>query len=74
MNIEITDKQKDVLRFIKSYCEKYPQISAPTQIEIANALRVNTTIVWQRLAALEKKGYIEWAHGYPRGIRIIKAF
>lgn len=72
MRPELTAKQKDVLSFIKFYCEKFPQVSAPTQLEIANALKVNTTIVWQRLAALEKKGYIEWAHGYPRGIKIIK--
>jgi len=66
--IRLTDRQKEIYDFIKSYIQKYPQVFSPTQREIAEAIGISQGAIWGHLDLIEKKGYIRRDHNYARGI------
>lgn len=66
----LTDRQRRVLEFIKSYQEEngYP----PTMREIAGVLGISSTNgVNDHLVALSKKGYLRTREGVARGIHLL---
>lgn len=64
---KLTDRQKQVYRFVAAYIEK--QSYAPTLQEIAVHLDVSGNLgVLRHLEALEKKGYLRRTAGCSRGI------
>jgi repressor LexA len=64
---KLTDRQKQVYRFVVAYIEK--QGYAPTLQEIAVHLGVSGNLgVLRHLEALEKKGYLRRKKGCSRGI------
>lgn len=67
----LTERQKEVLRYISGYIEEneYP----PTFREIAKALNISSTKgVTDHLAVLERKGFINRITNHSRAIRILK--
>ena len=69
--MELTDRQKEVLAFIKSFLKKngYP----PTRSEIAKHFGWESiTAAHGHLLCLQRKGAITIAAGISRGIAIIK--
>ncbi len=67
---ELTDRQREMLAFIKQYiAEKgYP----PTYREIGKALGVDPGAIYQKIVALEKKGYLRLKPGEPRTLEVIE--
>ena len=67
---EITERQKEVLSFITNFTEanSYP----PTIREIAEHFGISLKAVQDRIAALQKKGYLSSETKRSRSIRIIK--
>lgn len=66
----LTEKQKSLYSFIKHEVVKtgFP----PTVREIGTEFSVSAPAAYDRLIALEKKGYIHREPGKPRAIKIIK--
>jgi len=68
----LTERQKEVLRYISSYIDenRFP----PTFREIAKALDISSTKgVTDHLAVLEKKGFINRITNHSRAIRILRS-
>ena len=63
---ELTDRQQQVLDFIKSYIGEY-EIS-PSILDIAAEFEIYPTAVVDHLAALQKKGKIKLLKRVARGI------
>ena len=69
---ELTDRQREVLEWMKMYVRK--QGRAPTRTEISEAFGWrDSTSARGHLEALEKKGHIEILEDKYRGIRILQA-
>lgn len=69
--MNLTDRQKEVLAFVKSFLKEngYP----PTRAEIADNFGWESiTAAHGHLVALERKGAITIANGVSRGIAIVK--
>lgn len=68
--ITLTDKQNEVLRFIRVFKKNkgYP----PTRQEIADDFNINVSGVQQHMSALVKKGRIKIAPKISRGIEILR--
>lgn len=67
----LTDKQKDIFNFIKSFIEKngYP----PSNIEIRDQFKFSSAnSVTSQLTSMKRKGFITIAFKVSRGIKIIK--
>lgn len=72
MPVTIYKKQKEILRFLEQYIQKYN--SAPTLREIANAIGVRSmATVHEHLSSMEEKGLIQRSHGAARGIELVGA-
>ena len=52
----LTDKQKQILKFIDKFSEK--EMMAPTVYEIASQFDIKTSTVFAHLQALQKKGFL----------------
>lgn len=67
----LTERQLEVLDFIRDYVETHG--FPPARPEIAKALGVAhvSTVDWH-LLALMKKGWIEMRHDTPRGLRLLR--
>ena len=67
----LTERQLEVLDFIRDYVESHG--FPPARPEIAKALGVAhvSTVDWH-LLALMKKGWIEMRHDTPRGLRLLR--
>ena len=67
---ELTDRQREMLEFIKQYiAEKgYP----PAYREIGAALGVDPGSIYQKIVALEKRGYLRLKPGEPRTLEVIE--
>ena len=67
----LTERQREVLDFIRGYVETHG--FPPARPEIAEALEVAhvSTVDWH-LLALMKKGWIEIRHDTPRGLRLLR--
>ncbi|MYD93360.1 MAG: repressor LexA [Chloroflexi bacterium] len=67
----LTERQLEVLDFIRGYVEEHG--FPPARPEIAKALGVAhvSTVDWH-LLALMKKGWIEMRHDTPRGLRLLR--
>ena len=66
----LTDRQKEVLAFIKAFLKKsgFP----PTSGDIAEEFGFKSlTASTQHVRALERKGYIKCSPGVARGIRVL---
>ena len=69
MPVTLYKRQKQILRFIKEYIQKYGY--SPTLGEIAEAMGVSSlATVHEHLQALEKKGAIKKFEGAVRGIEV----
>lgn len=67
----LTDRQTDVLRFVRSYLRRHRM--PPTIQEIADAFGLNSAnAVVKHLRALEKKGYLEREPNQARGLRLVE--
>ena len=68
---KLTERQREVLDFIRGYVETHG--FPPARPEIAQALGVAhvSTVDWH-LLALMKKGWIEIRHDTPRGLRLLR--
>lgn len=65
----ITDRQREVLDFILTFTRKHG--FAPSLREIGSALKIRSTNgVSDHLAALARKGFIEWSTMKARAIRV----
>lgn len=62
-------KQKAVLDFVSDYMNRIG--FAPTQIEVAKALRIKRSLVLYHLNELEAKGLIKRAGSSNRNIKVI---
>ncbi|MBI2022093.1 transcriptional repressor LexA [Candidatus Daviesbacteria bacterium] len=70
MPVTLYRKQKEILRFIKAYIEKYGY--SPTLGEIAEAIGVSSlATVHEHIQTLAKKGVIRKFEGSVRGIEIV---
>jgi repressor LexA len=72
MKIELTDRQNDILTFIKEFLAEngYP----PTLREIGKKFQISSTFgVKRHLIALQKKGYLKVESNASRGIAITKS-
>ena len=69
-NRPVTEKQKNVLAFIRQYMAEfgYP----PTIRDIASNFGITTHAAYYHLTALKTKGLIDWKEGASRTIRILK--
>ncbi len=71
MPVTLYRRQKQILRFIKEYIEKYTY--SPTLGEIAEAMGVSSlATVHEHLQALVKKGAIRKFEGSVRGIEVVE--
>lgn len=71
MPVTLYKRQKQILRFIKSYIEKYGY--SPTLGEIADEMGVSSlATVHEHLQALAKKGVIRKFEGSVRGIEVVE--
>lgn len=71
MPVILYRKQKQILRFIKDYIDKYDY--APTLGEIADAMGVSSlATVHEHVQALVKKGIIKKFEGSVRGLEIVE--
>ena len=67
----LTDRQLEVLEFIRAYVHKHGVV--PARMEIGEALGLShKTSVDAHLNALMKKGWIELQPGSPRNIRLLR--
>ena len=67
----LTDRQQEVLEFIRTYVHKHGVV--PARMEIGEALGLShKTSVDAHLNALMKKGWIELQPGSPRNIRLLR--
>ena len=64
----LTEQQRHVLNFVRSYLEqhRYP----PALTEIASFLGLSKSTVFTHVSALERKGYLKREAGKPRTITI----
>jgi DNA-binding MarR family transcriptional regulator len=68
----ITDRQREVLDYLVTYIRKHGY--APSLREIGSALKIRSTNgVSDHLAALARKGFIEWSSMKARAIRVTLA-
>lgn len=65
---EITDRQYEVLNFIRDFIERYR--FPPTRAEIAKAFKFNPNAAEEHLQALAKKGALVVHRGIARGITL----
>lgn len=65
---EITEKQQEVLRFIKGYIEDHNR--SPTMEEIGQHLGVTAVTGWQHVNALVKKGLVFVRENKARSIEV----
>lgn len=68
---ELTDRQREVLEFIKQFIadKGYP----PTYREISDGLGgINPAAMYQKIVALQKKGYLRNKPGEPRTLEVIE--
>jgi repressor LexA len=73
MPVTLYKRQKQILKFLKDYIDKYGY--SPTLGEIAEAMGVSSlATVHEHLQALEKKGAIKKFEGSVRGIEVTEAF
>jgi repressor LexA len=71
MKKQLTDRQNEILTFIKEFVREngYP----PTLREIGKGFQISSTFgVKRHLDALEKKGYVNVESNASRGIRVIR--
>lgn len=67
----LTDRQEDILSFIKNFLEEYGY--PPTLRQIGKQFSISSTFgVKRHLDALEKKGYLNIESNASRGISVIK--
>lgn len=72
MATDLTDRQAQILRFIRRQIDKTGL--PPTRAEIAQALKFRSpNAAEEHLRALERKGVIEMLPGTSRGLRIVEA-
>lgn len=69
--MKLTEKQENVLEFIRSYYEQYGY--APSFREVSNRFGVSLRAGRDYLTALERKGYIGMTPNVARSIVIKKA-
>src|SRR5438105_3928187 len=70
MPVTLYRRQKQILKYIKEYIEKYGY--SPTLAEIANAMGVSSlATVHEHLQTLVKKGVIKKFDGAVRGIELL---
>lgn len=69
---ELTEKQAEVLEFIKDYMitNRFP----PTRVEIAEAFSIQPNAVQSRLAGLIRKGAVTDVPGKTRSTVPVKGF
>jgi len=73
MPVTLYRKQKEILKFIKEYIDKYNY--SPTLGEIAEAMGVSSlATVHEHVQALAKKGVIRKFEGSVRGIEVMEDF
>lgn len=67
---ELTDKQAQALAFICGFVQKngYP----PTTKEVGDHFDINPNAAKDRLASLQRKGFISIAPRICRGVKILK--
>lgn len=71
MAIDLTERQAEILRFIRHQIDKTGL--PPTRAEIAKALKFRSpNAAEEHLRALERKGVIEMLPGTSRGLRIVE--
>jgi SOS-response transcriptional repressor LexA len=68
----LTERQKEVLEFVRVYVEKYAM--PPTRQEIADAFGFMVNAAQGHLEAIEKKGWLEIRRHAPGGGRIGRIF
>lgn len=64
----LTTRQKEIKDFLDKVISK--KGIAPTEREIAKKFKISPSTAHEHLETLEKKGYLEKAHGRARGIKI----
>ena len=70
MNIKLSNRQKEVYDYIKSYVKKYEYSPHVIEIKKHFGYSAHSTVI-QHLKALEKKGYIKVAYKQKRGIHLL---
>lgn len=66
---ELTEKQRNVLRFIRVYTEE--KLCPPTVREVAENFSVSIKAIQDHIAALRKKGYLAASEKKSRSLRIV---
>ena len=66
----LTDLQQRTLEEIESYIDTNHY--APTHKELADLMGVTSNAIYERLAAMRKKGVVDWKDGQARTLHIIK--
>ena len=68
--LQPTEKQKEVLEFIRGFARVHGYV--PARREIMEGLKLrNKSVVDQRLVALQQKGHLEIQHGGHRNLRLL---
>ena len=68
--LQPTEKQQEVLDFIREFARKHGYVPARREIMEGLNLR-NKSVVDQRLVALQAKGWLEIQHGGHRNLRLL---
>jgi len=68
--IDLTQKQTNVLLYIKTYVEQYQ--GPPTYREIGGAMKCTTKTAYNHVKALIRKGFVGERPGSNRSLRILK--
>lgn len=67
----MTPKEKEVLRALKDYIEKYGY--APSFREVGTMMGISSSAtIFHHLVNLKKKGYIDYTNNKSRTIKILK--
>ena len=67
---KLTDKQSQLLDFIRDYVREHSVI--PARGEMARAMGVHVTTIDARLRALEAKSWVELKAGSPRYVKLLR--
>ena len=65
---KLTEKQKEILKFINEYLDQ--NLKTPTLKDIATHFDITSVAVYYQLQSIEKKGYIEIDRKESRGIKL----